>query len=337
MILDWLERLEWRNPWWLMLLLVLPYLWYVIRKKSYATDFVLPFPNLEKISTRSNFKIKLFHFLPYLKGFGFIFLILALARPQWILKEEKVSGEGIDIFLTLDLSSSMLSQDFNPNRLEVSKAVAVDFVNQRPYDRIGVIGFSGEGFTQCPLTTDRTILTQLLNQLQCGFLEDGTAIGDGLATAINRLKNDSTKSKIIILLTDGVNNAGDIPPSLAAELAKTFNIKIYAIGVGSTGEAYSPVGRNANGEYVFGLAPVNIDERLLNEIAASTGGRYYRATSIEELKMIYKDIDLLEKTKIEVKVFKRYSEEYRPFAILGLLCFLLQWLLYYIYLKPLPN
>ncbi len=236
----------------------------------------------------------------------------------------------------MDLSSSMLSKDFEPNRLEASKAVAIDFISKRPYDRIGLTAFSGEGFTQCPLTTDHEALKNLLSELRCGLLEDGTAIGMGLACSVNRLKEDSAKSKIIILLTDGVNNAGDISPSLAAELAKTYQIKIYAIGVGSNGEAYSPIGRSQHGEYVFGMAPVNIDEQLLTHVSTSTGGKYYRATNTEKLKEIYKEIDQLEKTKIEVRYIKRYSEEFRPFLLFALCLLCLDWFLRFTYLRILP-
>lgn len=240
-------------------------------------------------------------YLTLFQNSGTCIFILAMARPQWVLREEKLKQMAL-IFLVMDLSSSMLSQDFNPNRLEVSKLVAKDFIDKRSYDRIGLVGFSGEGFTQCPLTVDHNVLNHLLGQLECGYLEDGTAIGMGLSTAVNRLKEDSlTSSKVIILITDGVNNAGEISPDLAAELAKVYKIKIYSIGVGSTGEAYSPIGRQANGEFVFGMAPVNIDEGLLSKISTYTGGKYYRATNTEQLKEIYGEIDALEKQKLKSK------------------------------------
>lgn len=336
MILMFLDRLEWESPWFFLLLLLLPWIWYRLVRKSEFTTNALEFPSLNFFQQKSNWKITIYHWLPYLKLITITFFVLALARPRWILKEEKINAEGIAIFLTMDLSSSMLSKDFDPNRLEVSKAVAVDFISKRAYDRIGLTAFSGEGYTQCPLTTDHEALKVLLNELHCGLIEDGTAIGMGLACSINRLKEDSAKSKIIILLTDGINNAGDISPALAADLAKTYKIKIYAIGVGSNGEAYSPIGRSQHGEYVFGMAPVNIDEQLLTQISNYTGGKYYRATNVEKLKEIYKEIDQLEKTKIEVRYIKRYSEEFRPFLILALLLLSLEWILRMTFLRILP-
>lgn len=321
-----LERLEWESPWFFMLLLLLPWIWYRIVKGSELTSNALEFPSINFFGERKNWRTKIYYFLPYIKLVAIGLFIVAMARPRWILKEEKINAEGIAIFLTMDLSSSMLSKDFDPNRLEISKAVARDFISKRSYDRIGLTAFSGEGYTQCPLTTDHEALKMLLGELRCGLLEDGTAIGMGLACSINRLKEDSSKSKIIILLTDGVNNAGDISPSLAADLAKTYNIKIYSIGVGSNGEAYSPIGKSQYGEYIFGMAPVNIDEQLLTQISNATGGKYYRATNIEKLKEIYTEIDQLEKTKIEVRYIKRYSEEYRSFLIFALILLGLEWL-----------
>jgi Ca-activated chloride channel family protein len=300
------------------------------------TTNALEFPALQLFGSRINWKIRYYQFMPYLRLIVVALFILALARPRWILKEEKLNAEGIAIFLTMDLSSSMLSKDFEPNRLEVSKVVATNFISKRPYDRIGLTAFSGEGYTQCPLTTDHEALKMLLAELHCGLIEDGTAIGMGLACSINRLKEDSSKSKIIILITDGVNNAGDISPALAADLAKTYKMKIYAIGVGTNGEAYSPIGRSQHGEYVFGMAPVNIDEQLLSQISSSTGGKYYRATNEKMLEEIYNEIDQLEKTKIEVRYIKRYSEEFRSFLILALLLLSLDWILRLTILRILP-
>lgn len=336
MIIDWLERIVWRDPLWLILLGLLPWLWYLLCRKYKQTDRVIALPNIPTTIIKSTWRTRLLRWTPLIQLSGIAFLILALARPQWVLKEEKIIGEGINIFLAMDLSSSMLSQDFSPNRIEVSKAVAKEFIEKRRFDKIGIVAFSGEGFTHCPLTTDHIILNQLLSELKCGFLEDGTAIGMGLATAINRLKDDSIKSKIIILITDGVNNAGEITPQLAMDLAKTFGVKIYSIGVGTNGEAYSPIGRRPDGAYIFGMAPVNIDESLLNYLSVETGGKYYRATSKLELEKIYNEIDRLEKTKIEVKTFKRYSEEYRPFLFFGLLLLLAAMIIKYFIIKVLP-
>ncbi len=333
--MNWLKHIEWHNPWAFGLLLILPFLFYYFGKRIKQPASYLYYPTLQYLPTYRTFKVKLNNLLPYLLYLSLFFIIIAIARPQYILRQEKVDAEGIDIFLVMDLSSSMLSQDFEPNRLEVSKIVASDFIAKRSYDRIGLVAFAGEGFTQCPLTVDHLVLNNLLKQLECGRLEDGTAIGMGLASAINRLKDDSiTNSKVIILLTDGVNNAGEISPDLASELAKHYNIKIYTIGVGSNGEAYSPIGRSPNGEYVFGMAPVNIDEVLLQKIARDNGGKYYRATKASELKEIYQEIDRLEKTKITVQVFKRYSEEFRWFVWMALIS-LITYFIGRIFLNPL--
>ncbi len=332
---NWFSNIHWDEPWALLLLLVIPFLWYQNSRKKKIHFSYLRIPSAAFISENSSFRILMYKSIPILMYISLAFFILALARPQYILREEKVNAEGIDIFMVLDLSSSMLSQDFEPNRLEVSKAVAVDFIKERKYDRIGIVGFAGEGFTQCPLTVDQNILIQLLSEMECGNLEDGTAIGMGLATAVNRLKNDSlAKSKVIILITDGVNNAGEISPDLASELAITYKVKIYSIGVGTKGEAYSPIGRNHQGEYVFGMAPVNIDEQLLHYISTRTGGKYYRAINKEQLKEIYQEIDKLEKTKIEVRTYKRYSEQYSIFVFCGIFCLVLASFIRY-YFNPL--
>lgn len=318
--MSWFSHLEWESPWWLLALLVIPYLLWTYRGRTLGRQAVfLYYPDATLLGEGTGLRTRLYRYSPLLLHLALASVILALARPQYILRQEKIDAEGIDIFLAMDLSSSMLSRDFDPNRLEVSKAVAADFVSRRSYDRIGLVGFAAEGFTQCPLTVDHVVLNSLLGQLECGRLEDGTAIGMGLSCAINRLRDDSlTRSKVIILLTDGVNNAGDITPELAAEMAGLYGIRIYAIGVGSNGEAYSPVGKSMDGEYVFGMAPVNIDEALLTQLSESTGGKYYRATNPDQLKEIYQEIDRLEKTRITVQVFKRHSEEFRWFA--GLAC-----------------
>lgn len=317
-MVDWFTHVHWAQPWFLLLLLAVPWLIWKSESRRDQWSSGLKFSSIMHFSKEETMRVKLYKYAPWLHYLSLVCFILAMARPQFILREEKINAEGIDIFMVMDLSSSMLSQDFNPNRLEVSKAVAIEFIQERRYDRIGIVGFSGEGFTQCPLTVDQTVLIRLMNELQCGYLEDGTAIGMGLATAINRLKNDSlTSSKVIILLTDGVNNAGDITPQTAAELAKTYNIKIYSIGVGTQGESYSPIGRDPNGNFVFGMTPVNIDEGLLHQISKETGGKYYRATNKEQLKEIYGEIDQLEKTKLQIKTLKRYAEEYHWFLYIA--------------------
>lgn len=264
------------------------------------------------------------------------FLIIALARPQREFSEEIVKGEGIDIFLVMDLSSSMLARDFDPDRLTVSKQVAVDFVRHRLYDRIGLVVFAAESYTQCPLTNDHDVLISYLEGLECGALEDGTAIGMGLAAAVNRLKDSEAKSKVVVLLTDGVNNAGYIRPATAAGVAIEFGIKVYTIGIGSYGQALSPVRRRADGQYQFGLTTVEIDEQLLQDIADQTGGKYYRATSKERLQRVYEEIDRLEKTEVEITVHKEYKELYYWPLIAGFLLLVLLYLSRVTFLRSLP-
>lgn len=324
------------NPAFLLLLLLVPALglWhYYRRQQRYAT---LRMPTLQGIQGVRSIRGRLRALLPILRGLAAIALIIALARPQRILQEEEVKAEGIEITLVMDLSSSMLAEDFQPNRLEVSKRVAADFVDKRQFDRIGLVVFSGEAFTQCPLTIDHTVVKTFLAQLECGMLEDGTAIGLGLATAVNRLKDGEAKSKVVILLTDGVNNTGYQSPKLAAQIAQEFEIKVYTIGVGSMGETRAPVSRRSDGTFNFGLARVEIDEDLLREIAAMTGGQYFRATDEQSLESIYASIDQLEKTEMEVSSFRRYSEQFHRFAMWGLIFLLLELILRYSVLRTIP-
>ena len=293
-------------------------------------------PTLEAVAGFKSWKADLQKLLPVLRGLAFVALVAALARPQLTLKEENIKAEGIDIFLAIDLSSSMLAQDFNPDRLEVCKRVAVEFVEKRQYDRIGLAVFSGEAFTQCPLTTDHRVLTDFIAGLRCGILEDGTAIGMGLATAVNRIKDSPGKSKVVILLTDGVNNAGYVKPLTAAEIAKEFGVKVYTIGVGQEGTAVSPISRRSDGSYVMGMAQVEIDEELLKQISGMTGGKYFRATTARSLEKIYDEIDRLEKTEIDVTSVKRYSEEFYRFVWLAIFLLVLEMLMRYVFLKSIP-
>ncbi len=328
--------LEFVNKAFFLLLLLLPligFLYYWRRKDRFLN---IRMSNLKGIEKSKSLRATLRPYLPVLRALSFIFFVIALARPQEVLKEEEINAEGIDICLVMDLSSSMLAQDFKPDRLQVSKQVATDFVSKREHDRIGMAVFAGEAFTQCPLTTDHRVLKEFLGNLECGMLKDGTAIGDGLATAVNRIKESETKSKVVILLTDGDNNAGYIKPMTAAEIAREFDVKVYTIGVGSRGQALAPVSRRSDGQYIFGLAKVQIDEELLKEISKITGGKYYRATSAEKLQQIYDEINQLEKTKIEVTTLKRYNEEYHRFAFWGILFFLLEALLRFTVFKTIP-
>lgn len=269
-----------------------------------------------------------------LKSIAFALAIVALARPQSKSSGRNVVTEGIDIMMAIDVSSSMLAEDLKPNRIEAAKRVAEDFIDSRPNDRIGLVVFGGESFTQCPLTTDHSVLKNLFIGIQSGILADGTAIGEGLATAVNRIRNSKAKSKVIILLTDGVNNVGAIAPETAGEIAKTFGIRVYTIGVGTRGMAPYPF------KTPFGIQyqnmEVQIDEDVLKQIATETDGKYFRATNTAKLKEIYKSIDELEKTKIDVTEFQNHTEEFYPWALAALLLLITDILLRQTILKTLP-
>ncbi len=324
------------NPEFLLLLALLPAIGFWYYFKQYQQHATLKMSSLEALEGITSWRGRLRNLLPILRALAFVALVIALARPQETLKEEEIKADGIDIVLVMDLSSSMLAQDFKPDRLEVSKTVASEFVDKREFDRIGMAVFAGEAITQCPLTTDHEVVKQFLDMLKCGLLEDGTAIGNGLATAINRLKDSKAKSKVVILLTDGDNNAGYVKPMTAAEIAREFDVKVYTIGVGSRGKALAPVSRRSDGKYIFGLASVQIDEALLTEIAKMTGGRYYRADSAEKLERIYAEIDQLEKTEIEVTSIRRYKEEYYRFAFAAILFLFFEILLRYTVFRTIP-
>lgn len=330
-----LENVTFLHPHWLALALLVPAVWLWERYRGHKAYVRLGVSSLDGLAQLRSWRVRLFPVVRLLKYAGLLGLIVAMARPQKTLTEEIVNAEGIDIFLVMDLSSSMLAKDFNPDRLEVSKRVASEFVSKRPYDRIGLAVFAGESFTQCPLTTDHRVVKDFLESLECGVLQDGTAIGMGLAAGVNRLKDSDAKSKVIILLTDGVNNAGYIRPMTAAEVAKEFDVRVYTIGVGTMGDALAPMSRRDDGRYIFGMARVEIDEELLREIASLTGGQYFRATSAESLERIYAEIDQLEKTEMEVAVFNRYSEEYDHWLILGCIllvgAIILQWTIFRVY------
>ncbi len=303
--------------------------WYFFKNKE--TFSHVKFSLIDKNTVSNTLRSKLRHLPFILKIFAAIFLIIALARPQSSINWQESTTKGIDIVLAMDISGSMLAQDLKPNRLEASKNVALDFISKRINDRIGLVIFSGESFTQCPLTTDHNVLSNLFKDVQSGMIDDGTAIGMGLATSVNRLKESDAKSKVIILLTDGINNSGVIPPLTAAEIAADFGIRVYTIGVGTKGLAPYPF------QTAFGIqyqdVEVKIDEITLQDIATLTNGKYFRATNNNSLKEIYKDINELEKSKIQISNFHKKSEEYLPFALLGLVLLLLAFLLNISYLK----
>jgi Ca-activated chloride channel family protein len=297
------------NPAAFLLLLIIPIIGAWLHKRERFVK--LRFSTLAGFGKTTSIRAKLNIWLPnMLRILTFVALVIALARPQAVFEEEVIEAEGIDIIISMDISSSMLSEDFQPNRLVVSQQLAADFVESRTYDRIGLTAFAGESFTKCPITTDHKIVKQFLAELECGKLQDGTAIGMGLASSVKALWKSKAKSKVIILLTDGENNSGDIKPLIAVEMAKAFNIKVYTIGVGSMGEALTPIGRRADGSYPMGYARVVIDENLLREIASKTDGKYFRATDENGLKKIYSEIDQLEKTKMEVEIVKRQSDKF---------------------------
>ncbi|MEA1876971.1 MAG: VWA domain-containing protein [Bacteroidota bacterium] len=310
--------MQFANPGYLWGLLVLPIIiiYYIFRhSKSNASLQVSSLLGFQ--DAPNSWKVYLRHLLLVLRILTIALLIMVLARPQSTSSWENVSTEGIDIIMALDISSSMLAEDFKPNRLEASKEVAMEFIAGRPDDRIGLIVFSGESFTQCPLTTDHAVLMNLFQDIQSGMIEDGTAIGLGLANSVSRLKESNVKSKVIILLTDGVNNQGEIAPLTAAEIARTYGIRVYTVGVGTIGNAPYPF------KTAFGVqyqnVPVKIDEEVLREIANLTDGRYFRAINNAKLREIYKEIDLLERSKIEVREISRKTEEYFLWALIAML------------------
>jgi len=308
---------------WLLLLIPLFTAVYIWKYRSQVAS--LKFSASADLPAASSVKVWVKHAL-----FGLNMLVLAtfitgLARPQSATSWQNVSTEGIDIIVALDISSSMLAKDFKPNRLEASKSVAQEFIDARINDRIGLVVYAGESFTQCPLTTDHAVLKNLFKDIESGMVEDGTAVGVGLATAVNRLKDSEAKSKVVILLTDGSNNTGDIPPVTAAEIASTMGVRVYTIGVGTNG--YAPMPVIINGQTVYEKMKVFIDEATLQEIATITNGQYFRATDNNSLTQVYEQIDQLEKSKIEVTEFRKRKEEYLPWLITGLVLLALRFLL----------
>jgi Ca-activated chloride channel family protein len=321
-------NIQFAHPDYFYILLLIPVavIWYFYRHNRVQGDLQIPeISPLAKI--RKGPRVILRHVPFIFRVFVFSLLILVLARPQSTNKWEDETVEGIDIMLALDVSNSMLAADFSPNRIEASKDVAKDFVLGRTNDRIGLVLFGGESFTQCPLTTDHAVLLNLLQDVNVGMIEDeSTAIGLGLANAVKRLKDSNARSRVVILVTDGQNNSGSIDPLTAAEIARTFGIRVYTIGVGTHGTAPLPA-RNVFGDMVYIQVKVDIDEPMLKQIAEMTKGEYFRATSNQKLTDIYAQIDKLEKTKIDVKKYARKHEEYRRFAIAALILVVLEILL----------
>ena len=318
---------------WLLLLLIPMIGWYVWKlRKSQASLQISALQGFDGAPV--SYKVYLRH-LPFVfRVFCLIFLIIALARPQSTDNWQNSTTEGIDIVMALDISSSMLAQDLRPDRLEAAKDVAISFVAGRPNDNIGLVVFAKESFTQCPLTIDHAVLLNLLKDVKCGMIEDGTAIGHGLANAVSRLKDSQAKSKVVILLTDGSNNSGEIAPITAAEIAKTYGVRVYTVAVGTKGTAPYPF--QVGGRIIYQNILVEIDEQTLTQIAQITGGKYFRATNNKALKSIYEEIDEMEKTKISVQEYSKKQEEYLPFAAFALLFLFLELLLRHTLLRNIP-
>lgn len=317
-----------------LLLLVIPLIaWYILRLSKTQASFKLASTSAFG-GMKSGFKVYMRH-LPFaLRIIAIALIIIVIARPQSVNSWEETESKGIDIVLALDISSSMLAQDLKPDRMQAAKKVAAEFITDRPNDNIGLVIFSGESFTQCPLTTDHKVLLNLLNEVDFGMIEDGTAIGLGLATSVNRLKNSGSDSRVVILLTDGTNNSGQIAPLTAADLARSYGIRVYTVGVGTKGMAPTPM----NTPYGVRMQnmPVDIDEKTLTEIAAMTGGQYFRAQDTEGLRRVYDEIDEMEKYLISVQNVTRHRELFLPFALAALGLILLELLLRRTWLRSIP-
>lgn len=314
------ENFEFVNPqlFWLFLILPALLLWYFWKRKQQTAS--LKISSIKGFKTGKNWLARLRPLLFALRLFALASIIVAMARPRTVDESTKIkTSQGIDIVMAIDVSASMLARDLKPNRLEALKTVAARFINARPNDRIGLVEYAGESYTKTPLTSDKSIVLSSLKSIVYNtIIEGGTAIGSGLATAVNRLKESRAKSKVIILLTDGVNNTGYIDPKIASELAVEFEIKVYTIGLGSNGMAMSPIGIRPDGSFQYGNVQVEIDEVLLKDIAQITGGQYFRATSTTKLSEIYDEINKLEKTDIEEFKYTNYDEMFRPWVLFAL-------------------
>ena len=322
-----MENVEFANPqfFWLLLLLPLAILWYFFKRKEQVASIKLSSTNA---FSGSSILAKLKPLLFALRLLALASIVTALARPQTKdISTRTKTTKGIDIVMAIDVSSSMLARDLKPNRLAALKEVASDFIRQRPSDRIGLVAYAGESYTKTPITSDKSIVLGALREITYGTLEDGTAIGMGLATSVNRLKESKAISKVIILLTDGVNNSGFIEPQTAADLAVEYGIKTYTIGLGTNGNALTPVAYRRDGSFQYGMRQVEIDEELLKDIAKVTGGKYFRATDNEKLEEIYDEINSLEKTEIEEFKYTRFEEKFRPWVFLAGILLLFEWVL----------
>ncbi|MBC3845958.1 VWA domain-containing protein [Winogradskyella echinorum] len=323
------DNIEFLNKelFWLLLLIPIAVIWYVFKHNKQTAE--LKMSSIQGFKVTSSIWSKLRHLLFALRLIALGLLITALARPRTVDVSTKTkTTRGIDIVMAIDVSASMLAKDLLPNRLEALKKVAADFIDGRPNDRIGLVEYAGEAYTKTPITSDKSIVLRSMRDIKYNtIIEGGTAIGMGLATSVNRLKDSRAKSKVIILLTDGVNNGGFIDPKIASELALEYGIKVYTIGLGTNGTALSPISINPNGTFRYGRQQVEIDEELLKEIAEVTGGKYFRATNNKKLAEIYNEINKLEKTEVEEKKYYNYEEKYRPIVLLAGLLLLIELLL----------
>ncbi len=330
-----MKYFEFQYPIILLLIPLLGFLFYLVWRKETSNKQTISHSHLKKDKGFANWKVK-YQLLPdVLKYLSICLFVVVIARPRVVSVKESVKGNGIDIVIAMDISTSMLAMDFKPDRITASKELAIDFVNKRSSDKIGLVVFGGESFTQCPLTVDHEILNSFIKSQQVGYLAEGTAVGMGLATAVNRMKGSNSKSKVVILLTDGVNNAGYIDPLYAAKLAQEFGVKVYCIGMGSDEVTTIPNGVDMDGNIVYARTRGELDEDMMNEISNQTGGKYFRARNAEELKDIYALIDKMEKNEFELDVLKRYKEWYRPFAFAAFLSLLLSIVMSTFFIKKL--
>jgi len=332
---SWLKNIDFAYPAVFAALVLVPIMIWVHLKHNSKRHASLMLSSTAAFGDSGSWRTALRHLPFILRLLAVICVIAALARPQTRNDEQMISGEGVDIMLVMDVSGSMMAQDFTPNRLEAMKQIAAEFVDRRPTDRIGLVIFAGESFTSSPITMDRSSLKAQIFNAQSGYLADGTAIGDGLATGVERLKDSKAKSRVIILLTDGENQGGLIDPYSAKEIAKSVGIKVYTIGMGTEGFASAPM-RTENGEVSIQRQKVNIDEKLLREIAAETGGLYFRARDNSSLKNVYSEIDKLEKSRIEITSLKRFSEQFFPFAIAAAILLIAEVILSYTLFRKFP-
>ncbi len=334
---EFLGDIQFAEKHWFWLLLLIPAMiaWYIVRSKKQEGELNFSsFTFLQGI--KPSLKARFKHVLFVLRVLSVALIITAIARPQSRSSWKDSKTEGIDIVLSVDVSLSMLAKDFKPNRMEVAKDVMIDFIDARPNDRIGLVLFGGEAFTQCPITSDHKILKNMFKEVKSGMLDQGTAIGLGLANAVARIKESKAKSKVVILISDGVSNMGEVAPLTAGELAKTYGVRVYCIGVGSKGKALQPVAIYAPGEYEYDYVDVEIDEKVMSDISNMTGGKYFRATNKESLITISKEIDKMEKTITSEKSFTNKAEHFLPFALAAAILLMLEFLLRYTVFRALP-